>query len=102
MRESFGNMLENEFNAGNSKVKVLHWACCKELHTENGLHYHCCMKLTGVKRWLHVKNAITKKNIRSMALWLTSPIMINIFMHIVMSAKLIGILFTATIILTFL
>ena len=23
-RESFGNMLENEFNAGNSKAKVLH------------------------------------------------------------------------------
>ena len=54
-------MLENEFNTGNSKVKVLHWACCKESHTENGFHYHCCLKLTGVKRWLHVKNTITKK-----------------------------------------
>lgn len=60
-RESFGNMLENEFNAGNSQVKVLHWACCREAHEENGFHYHCCLKLTGVKKWSHVKNAITKK-----------------------------------------
>ena len=60
-RESFGNVLENEFNSGNSKVKVSHWACCKEAHEETGFHYHCCLKLTGVKKWLHVKNAITKK-----------------------------------------
>ena len=60
-RESFGNMLENEFNTGNSQVKVSHWACCKETHEEHGFHYHCCLKLTGVKKWSRVKNAITKK-----------------------------------------
>ena len=60
-RESFGNMVENEFNAGKSKVKVSHWACCKEAHKENGYHYHCCVKLTGVKKWSRVKDAIAKK-----------------------------------------
>ena len=59
-RESFGKMLENEFNRGNSQVRVSHWACCKENHKENGFHYHCCLKLTGVKKWCHVKNNITK------------------------------------------
>ncbi|CAB4020514.1 Hypothetical predicted protein [Paramuricea clavata] len=61
-RESFGKMLENEFNAGSSQVKVSHWACCKEPHEENGFHYHCCLKQTGVKKWLSIKNAITKKH----------------------------------------
>ena len=29
-RESFGNVLESEFNSGNSKViEVSHWACCR-------------------------------------------------------------------------
>ena len=50
-RESFGKMVENEFNAEKNKVKVSHWACCKEAHKENGYHYHCCVKLTGVKKW---------------------------------------------------
>ena len=27
-RESFAAMLEEEFNAGTSAVKVKHWACC--------------------------------------------------------------------------
>ncbi len=42
-------------------AKVSHWAYRKEAHEEHGFHYHCCLKLTGVKQWSHVKNAITKK-----------------------------------------
>lgn len=61
-RESFGMMLEKEFNSGNSKVKVSHWACCKEMHEAGGFHYHCCLKLTGVKKWLSVKRDITKNH----------------------------------------
>ena len=34
-RESFGQMLEREFNDGRTVVKVKHWACCRELH-QNG------------------------------------------------------------------
>eukprot|EP00794_Sanderia_malayensis_P002734 gene2734-3159_t len=55
-------MLEKEFNSGNSKVKVSHWACCKEMHEAGGFHYHCCLKLTGVKKWLSVKRDITKNH----------------------------------------
>eukprot|EP00794_Sanderia_malayensis_P000938 gene938-251_t len=55
-------MLEKEFNSGNSKVKVSHWACCKEMHEADGFHYHCCLKLTGVKKWLSVKRDITKNH----------------------------------------
>ncbi len=60
-RESFGKMLESEFNAGKSRAKVSYWACCKESHEEHGFHYHCCIKLSDVKKWLAVKNEITKK-----------------------------------------
>eukprot|EP00794_Sanderia_malayensis_P006582 gene6582-7325_t len=55
-------MLEKEFNSGNSKVKVSHWACCKEMHEAGGFHYPCCLKLTGVKKWLSVKRDITKNH----------------------------------------
>lgn len=61
-RESFARMLEEEFNTGKSKVKVSHWACCKENHQENGFHYHCCVKLTGVKKWKSVKKNIMNKH----------------------------------------
>ena len=55
-------MLEDQFNSGNGKVKVEHWVCCKESHEQNGFHYHCALKLTGVKKWLSVKNNIQRKH----------------------------------------
>ena len=57
---TFGKMLEVEFNAGNSVVKVDYWACSREEHQNDDLHYHCALKLTGFKKWLSVK----KKNCR--------------------------------------
>ena len=57
-RESFGNMLEREFNRGKSVVKVSHWACCKEEHSDGGHHYHCSVKLNGLKKWVKVKESI--------------------------------------------
>jgi hypothetical protein len=60
-REMFANMLEREFNMGTSAVKVSHWACCKETHKkEEGYHYHCALKLTGVKKWVAVKERIQR------------------------------------------
>lgn len=59
-REMFGNMLEREFNTGASKVKVDYWACCQENHKEKGIHYHCALKLTGVKKWVSVKERIQR------------------------------------------
>ena len=55
-------MLQEEFERGNSHVIVLHWACCKEMHERMGFGYHCCIKLTGVKKWLSVKNNIMKQH----------------------------------------
>ena len=62
-RESFVRMLENEFNKCSSKAKVMHWACCKEPHQTSGFHYHCCLKLSGVKKWLSVKNHIMQTHV---------------------------------------
>ena len=54
-RESFGRSLAEAFNMGNGKVKVIMWACGKENHEDGGEHYHCALKLSGVKKWLSVK-----------------------------------------------
>ena len=58
-RESFGEMLETEFNRGTSQVKV---SRSKEEHQQSGFHYHCCIKLSGVKKWFSVKNSMTKRH----------------------------------------
>ena len=55
-------MLQEEFDRGNSQVKVSHWARCKEMHERTGFHYHCCITLTGVKKWLSVKNNVMKRH----------------------------------------
>ena len=57
-RRSFGNMLEREFNRGTSSVHVSHWACCREDREAEGSHYHCALKLSGVKKWVRVKQNI--------------------------------------------
>jgi hypothetical protein len=53
--------VENEFNAGTSKVKVDYWAVCKEPHKNGGFHYHCSVKLTGAKKWISVKTRLHSK-----------------------------------------
>lgn len=55
-RESFGTAVRDAFNHGASKVKVQHWVCSRENHQDGGVHYHCSVKLDGVKRWYTVKN----------------------------------------------
>ena len=54
-------MLETEFNADTSVVKVNYWAYSGEEHQNDGFHYHCALKLTGCKKWLLVKNKIAEK-----------------------------------------
>lgn len=61
-RESFGEMVEAEFNVGTSLAKVSHWACCRETHQDGGSHYHCALKLTSVKKWVSVKERIQKNH----------------------------------------
>ena len=60
-RESFGEAVEQEFNAGNGVVKVDYWAVCKEPHQNGGFHYHCSVKLTGAKKWVGVKTRLSSK-----------------------------------------
>ena len=60
-RQSFGTMLRAAFNKGTSKVNVQYWACCEEKHSDGGIHYHCCLKLTVIKKWLGVKQDIQKQ-----------------------------------------
>ena len=55
-RESFGQDIVGSFNSGESKVKVLYWACCLESHANGGDHYHLALKLSGSKRWKSVKD----------------------------------------------
>ena len=55
-------MLEAEFNAGTSVVKLDCWPCFREEHQNDGFHYHCALKLTGCKKWLSVKKRIAEKH----------------------------------------
>ena len=61
-RQSFGEMLEEQFNAGSGKAKVSHWACCLEKYQDKRLHYHVSLKLTAPKKWLKIKNSIIKEH----------------------------------------
>ena len=55
-------MLEAEFNAGTRVVKVDYWACSREVHQNDGFHYHCTLILTSSKKWMSVKNRIAEKH----------------------------------------
>ena len=59
-RESFANMVVSHFNQGTSKAKVEYFSCCQEFHSNGNRHYHVALKLTGVKKWLRVKESIQK------------------------------------------
>lgn len=61
-RQSFGEMLEEQFNAGQGKARVSHWACCLEEHQEKGVHYHVSLKMTAPKKWSKIKNTIVKEH----------------------------------------
>ena len=34
---------------------------CQKNHKGGGFHYHCCLKLSGVKKWLSIKNRLFSK-----------------------------------------
>jgi len=59
-RESFGQKIAVLFEKGDSKVKVVQWACCLENHQNGGDHYHMAIKLSAAKRWKSVKDALAK------------------------------------------
>ena len=53
-RKSSAEILEAEFNASTSAVKVDYWACYREQHQNPSFHYHCALKLISSKKWLSV------------------------------------------------
>eukprot|EP00795_Rhopilema_esculentum_P005652 gene5652-10884_t len=59
-RESFGKAIAEAFDRGSGEVKTQHWTCCLERHQDGGQHYHVAIKLTGPKRWVGVKEHLTK------------------------------------------
>ena len=62
-RESFGAMVAERFNnTTKGHVKVLHWACGLESHADGGFHYHCSVKLNGVKRWKKIRESIERNH----------------------------------------
>ena len=85
-RESFGKVLQEEFNAGTSVVKVDYWAYAREEHQNDGFHYRCALKLTGCKKWLSVKNRL-QKNTLFKSIFVTN--IISICLHAGMSIKVI-------------
>ena len=60
-REEFGNAVSTAFNAGSGKVGVQYWACSRENHSTNdSVHYHMAIKLTGPKRWGSAKRLMSE------------------------------------------
>jgi len=57
----FGKALTSAFNAGKARAKVKQWAVCLENHQDGTKHYHCCMLLTGPKKWVSVKRDFEQK-----------------------------------------
>ena len=46
----------------NTTSKVLQWACCMECHKEGGFHFHMCILLNRIQRWLKAQNAIKDRH----------------------------------------
>ena len=60
-KQLFANAVVEAFSQGKSKEHVLHWACGKEEHKEEGFHYHMAIKLSGNKVWLSAKRYLLDK-----------------------------------------
>jgi pterin-4a-carbinolamine dehydratase len=53
-RNSFAIAVLAAFRRGNNKV--IQWCCSLENHKKSGVHYHMCIKLEKLQRWLPAKN----------------------------------------------
>lgn len=57
-RVSFAHAVVDAFKH-DSNLNVLQWACSKENHKKNGVHYHLAVKLSTKKRWKSIKSRLT-------------------------------------------
>ena len=52
-RHSFAEAVVASFSS--RSAVVLHWCCSEEKHKKSGTHYHMCVKLDRVQRWMSAK-----------------------------------------------
>lgn len=57
-RNSFAVAVLAAFSRTNSKV--IQWCCSLENHKTSGVHYHMCIKLDKLQRWLAAKNFLAE------------------------------------------
>ena len=57
-KENFAHIVKEKFE----EAHVLQWACCRELHRDGGYHFHMCIKLNKIKRWLAIKQLIHEEH----------------------------------------
>ena len=61
-RASFAEAIKDAFSDAPGSVQVVHYACCMEQHADEGAHYHCCVKRSGGRQWLAVKNLMQERH----------------------------------------
>ena len=57
-RQSFAESVVACFNEG--RANVVQWACSQENHAIRGSHFHLCIKLDRLRRWLGVKRQLLR------------------------------------------
>ena len=57
-RNSFALAVVAAFSRANTKV--IQWCCSLENHEKSGVHYHMCVKLDKLQRWLLAKNFLAQ------------------------------------------
>ena len=60
-REKFATIITTAFEACIRGSTVTQWACCLEQHKNGRYHFHMCVLLNKLQRWLKVKNYVKDK-----------------------------------------
>ena len=61
-REKFSTIVTEAFEAVTRGGLVNQWACCMELHENGAYHFHMCVLLNKLQRWIRVKKYITERH----------------------------------------
>ena len=54
-RQEFASTVQEAFRQTSKCSDLLQWACSRENHKEEGVHYHMAVKLCKLRRWLRIK-----------------------------------------------
>ena len=55
-RESFAAVVEKEFLTTGAPLS--HWACCRGMYSNGGIHYHLSASVSNLRRWKSVKDKL--------------------------------------------